>query len=219
MRTAVPRRVTPALVALALLTPGCKVKDPPPVTEVWTDDFERDSIGRNYYNTGGKYRIRDGVLEAQDSYNHPLWLRKKLPRNVMIELDAWSESEAGDIKVEIFGDGTTHARNKGAYTASGYVLIMGGWGNSKSILARRNEHGRELVERTQPRVQVGKRYRWKIVREDKRLDWYVDDMQRPFLSYTDPSPLEGPGHEYFGFNNWESQVRFDNVVITPLPDP
>jgi hypothetical protein len=219
MRSAVPRLspiVAAALAATFAL--GCKVKDPPPVTERWTDDFERRSLGGDYYKTGGGYRIVDGVLSTQDSYNHPLWLRKKLPRDVMIELDAWSESPAGDIKVEVFGDGTSRARDKGAYTASGYVLIMGGWNNSKSMLAKRNEHGRELVERVQPKVEIGKRYRWRIVREGNTIDWYVDDMETPFLTYTDPRPLEGPGHEYFGFNNWESQVRFDNLVITPLSE-
>ena len=30
-------------IPLALLS-GCKVKDPPPIREVWTDDFEREDI-------------------------------------------------------------------------------------------------------------------------------------------------------------------------------
>lgn len=197
-------------------SPGCKVQDPPPITEQWTDDFERQSIGSNYYETGGGYAIEDGALRTKGSYNHPLWLRKRLPRDVLIELDAWSMSPDGDIKVEIFGDGSSHAEHKGQYTSTGYVLIMGGWGNSKSILARGNEHGRQLEQRTAPKVEVGKRYHWKIRRQGNRVDWWVDDMNEPFLSYEDPSPLEGPGHRYFGFNNWESDSWFDNIVVTPL---
>jgi hypothetical protein len=199
---------------------GCKVKDPPPITEAFTDDFERRSIGSNYYKTGGGYRIDDGVLSARGSgdgsFNHPLWLRKKLPRDVEIEFDTWSDSPDGDIKVEVFADGRSFARNKGQYTSSGYVLIMGGWSNSKSLLARGNEHGNQLVERRVPKVEVGKRYHWKIRRQGDRVDWWVDDMQTPFLSYEDPSPLDGRGHEYFGFNNWQSDSYFDNLVIRPL---
>ncbi len=208
---------------LVTLCSGCKVKDPPPISGAWRDDFDRKHLGGNYYKSGGSYRIVDdpatdapGVLEVTGAYNHPLWLRKKLPREVEIELDAWSLSPEGDLKVEVFGDGLSHARNKGAYTSSGYVLIMGGWGNSKSILARLDEHGTDVAERRHPKVELGKRYHWKIVRKGNRIDWYVDDMTTPFLSYEDPRPLEGEGHEYFGFNNWQSDAFFDNLVVTPL---
>ena len=42
---------------------------------------------------------------------------------------------AVDIKCELFADGRRHA--------SGYVVILSGWNNSKSIIARRDEHGPE----------------------------------------------------------------------------
>ena len=32
----------------------------------------------------------------------------------------------------------------------------------------------------------------------------------------DPEPLRGEGHEYFAFNDWETPVCFDNLVIHPL---
>lgn len=202
------------LLALSMSLSGCKVKDPPPITAAWTDDFERTTIGSNYYKTGGGYQIENGALGARGSYNYPLWLRKKLPRDVLIELDTWSNTPDGDIKVELFGDGVSHAHDKGQYTSSGYVLIMGGWGNSKSMIARGNEHGKDLVERTQPKVQPGKRYHWKIQRKEGRIDWWVDGEL--FLSYEDEDPLRGNGNDYFGFNNWESDAWFDNLAITPL---
>jgi len=205
-----------AAVVACVALGSCKVEDPPPITQTWTDDFERDSVGADYYRTGGNYAVKDGALHVQGAYNHPLWLRKKLPRNVSIELDTWSNSKEGDIKVELFGDGRSHAHNKGAYTSTGYVAIMGGWGNSKSILARQEEHGAQLAQRRQPKVVPGKRYHWKIVRQGNAVTWYVDDMDTPFLTYQDTSPLEGPGHEYFGFDNWESDVGFDNLRIEPL---
>ena len=49
-----------------------------------------------------------------------------------------------------------------------------------------------------------------------RTPWFIDDMARPFLEYNDPQPLELAGHEYFAFNNWETDTWFDNLVITPL---
>jgi hypothetical protein len=200
---------------IAATAGACKVKDPPPITEAWSDDFARDVVGTNYYNTGGGYRISGGALSTRGSHNHPLWLRKKLPRDVRIELTAWSDSPAGDIKVEVFGDGKSYDQDGGRYTATGYVLVFGGWNNSKSLIARRDEHGKELVEK-QPHVRVepGRRYRWTITRTGKVIEWEIDGA--PFLRYDDRSPLEGPGHEYFAFNNWESDSWFDDLVITPL---
>ncbi len=203
-------------MTLSIAIGGCKVKDPPPITAPWHDDFQRADLDGDYFRSGGNYRIVDGELSAKGAYNHPLWLRKKLPRDVIIELDAWSNSPDGDIKVELYADGRSYAHNKGAYTSSGYVLIMGGWHNSKSIIARGNEHGKDVVERRTPKVVPGRRYHWKIVRKGRRLDWYVDDLEVPFLSYDDRSPLEGAGHQYFGFSNWESDVWFDNLAISPI---
>lgn len=205
------------LIGVALLSvAACKIDDPPPIASAWSDDFERAEIGGDYRPTADNYEIVNGALSAKGAFNHPLWLRKKLPAEVSIELDAWSNSSDGDIKVELFGDGESHAENKGAYTSSGYVVIMGGWNNSKSLVAKGNEHGKELVERQTPKVEKGKRYHWKIVKKGKDIDWYVDDMETPFLSLEDPNPLSGKGHEYFAINNWQSDSWFDNVTITPL---
>lgn len=203
-------------LALLIVLGACKVKDPPPITEAWQDTFERDEIGGNYYKSGRGYELANGALSAKGAHNHPLWLRKKLPRDVRIELEAWSNEERGDIKVELFGDGRSFDPDGGAYMATGYELIFGGWFNSKSIIARLDEHGKDVVQNVTVKVQPTRHYRWRIERVGKKLTWYIDDMQTPFLVLDDPSPLEGQGHEYFGFNNWEADTWFDNLVITPL---
>ena len=199
---------------ILLTLAACKVKDPPPITETWKDTFERSEIGRDYYKSGPGYEIVNGMLSARGAHNHPLWLRKKLPRDVRIELDAWSNEERGDIKVEVFGDGRSFDPDGGRYTATGYELVFGGWFNSKSIIARLDEHGKDIVENTTVHVQPTRHYHWRIERIGKKLSWFVDD--KLFLELDDPNPLEGTGHEYFGFNNWESDTWFDNLVITPL---
>ena len=202
------------VVLLTLL--ACKVKDPPPVTSPWTDGFDRGAPGTTYYKTGGGYALTGGALSAHGAHNHPLWLRKKLPRDVRIEFDCWSTEPRGDIKIELFGDGKSFDPDGGAYTATGYEVIFGGWFNSKSIIARLDEHGKDVVARTDPKVVPGRHYHWKLERTGKTVRWYVDDMQVPFLQLEDPQPLEGGGHEYFGFNNWETDTWFDNLSITPL---
>lgn len=201
---------------LVVAAAGCKEKPAPAITAPFGDDFERAALGPDYHATADVYRIVGGQLTVQGAYNHPLWLRRRLPRDASIEVDVKSMSPAGDIKVEAWGDGSSHATNKGQYTSTGYVFVMGGWNNARSILAKGNEHGSEVKGRALPKVELGRTYHWKIVRKGARIDWYVDDMTTPFLSLDDPAPLEGAGHEFFGFNNWESELWFDNLKISPL---
>lgn len=199
-----------------VFTGACKVPNPDPIQDSFADDFSRKGIGPDYFKSGGNYRIDEGVLRVQGAKNHPLWLRKSLPSNVEIELDVWSNSPDGDIKLELFGDGETFDRDGGAYKASGYVLVFGGWNNTKSILAKQDEHGKELVSRTRPRVTVGQKYHYRIRREDAKVTWYIDNMDEPFLEYTDPKPLKGEKHAYFAFSNWNSDSYFDNLEIRSL---
>lgn len=201
---------------LLLALCACKVKDPPPIKDEWRDVFERDSVGENYYETGDGYRVKNGALNAKGAHNHPLWLRAKLPREVRIEFEAWSTEQRGDIKIELFGDGHSYDPDGGAYTATGYELIFGGWYNTKSIIARLDEHGKDVVQRNDPKVVPNQHYKWRVERRANQLTWFIDDMTNPFLQLVDPQPLDGMGHEYLGFNNWETDTWFDNLVISPL---
>ena len=36
------------------------------------------------------------------------------------------------------------------------------------------------------------------------------------LMFDDPAPLTGAGHSYFGFNDWEAELHFDNFRVRPL---
>lgn len=205
------------------------------------DDFsDRTTVERNYWSNGGYWRTVNGQLLAPGVKNNPLWLKAKLPRDAVVELDVRSESPEGDIKCEIFGDGLNHA--------SGYVLIHGGWNNSVSVIARLDEHGKSLgvlqqearkvqadqglpqanlvdtgvfradtrmrVEANPYPVQIGRMYHWKIERRGTVLRWSIDD--KPFMEFDDPFPLAGSGHDRFGFSSWEAQLYFDNLSIRPL---
>jgi hypothetical protein len=206
------------LLLAALAAAGCRVKDPPPIKQRWVDDFEsRDAPGPDYYQTGSGYRVDHGALNAHGAHNKPLWLRKKLPHDVQIDFTCWSNSPDGDIKVEVFGDGRYFDPDQGDYTSTGYVFIMGGWHNEKSIIVKGYEHGTDMTPpKMTPKVVAGQKYHWRIVRKGAVLTWYVDDMATPFLEYRDQSPWSGAGHEYFAFSNWETDTWFDDLAITPL---
>jgi len=214
------RRLVPVVLLLSACTcekrPGTGTL--PPITTPFEDSFERSELGPDYLATSQKaYRIEGGALVARMAYNHPLWLRRPLPPNATIELDCWSESDAGDLKVEAWGDGHSHANDRGGYTSTAYNFIFGGWHNQLSTLARLDEHGGDRQVQREPHVVKGKRYHWKITRQGRRIDWLIDGQ--PFLSFDDPAPLEGSDHAHFAFNDWEAELHFDNLRIVPWPGP
>jgi len=170
------------------------------------------------------WRVENGKLCVQNAHNHGIWLNRTLPVNARIEFDATSSSDDGDLKTEVWGDGTSYATGTSYTNATSYLAILGGWKNSIHALARLNEHGTDRKEihvdkdsddpRQRP-VQKGQTYHFKIERTDgKTVRWSVDGID--FVSWNDPSPLAGQGHDHFGFNEWEAKVCFDNVKITPL---
>lgn len=201
-------------------------------TVPFQDDFENPAtVGKNYFSTGGFWRTVNGELLSPGVKNNPLWLKAKLPQNVAVEFDAKSMSPEGDVKVEIFGDGSDHA--------SGYVLIHGGWNNTMSVIARLDEHGvsmsqlqadakgqdlvksgifkkdtRMRVEGVHRPVQLGKSTHWRIERRGSVITWFLDGQK--YMEFDDPIPLVGEGHNRFAFSSWEAQLYFDNLSITPL---
>ncbi len=206
--------------AVLVTTHACGPTRDRKVARSFSDDFERTNLGPNYFDTIGRYRIINGWLNIEKAYNNPLWLVRRLPKDVQVDLDVKSRTKDGDIKIEIFGDGRSFAKDRGAYVATGYVLCMGGWNNTESFIARRFEHGRfgrkrqDIVLRTDVKVVPDKVYHWRIIRRGGRLEWYVDGEL--FLSYDDRDPLSGPGHDHLGFNNWQSDLWFDNLTIKAL---
>jgi len=191
------------------------------LTGPWTDTFDRDEIGDNYWYGGGFWRLANHMLLSPGAKNNPMWLRTKLPADVQVEFDSRSDSPEGDTKCEIFGDGYDHT--------SGYTLIFGGWNNTISAIARLNEHGVPVspvmpnplpnggevrVERRDLRVEPGRTYHWTVRRQNGTLSWSLDGQ--PAIEIIDPEPLRGPGHDRFAFSTWDVDVFYDNLKVTPL---
>lgn len=197
------------------------------------EEFDGDRLAAHWSSQDPGWKAIKGKLFNDGAHNIPLFLNLDLPDDVQVRFTARSESPDVDLKFEIFTDGRTHQ--------SGYVIILAGWQNSKSIIARLDEHGpersaaRKLELRRTPvsaaskqafmssrevvgrafRGQMGRTYAFTFRRQGGLLRFLVDDQ--PHLDYFDPSPLGGAGHNRFAFNNWASPVFFDDLRITALP--
>jgi hypothetical protein len=218
-----------------LLASGCTAE--PAVEVPYRQDFSVP-LGPEWSSAGGGWRAVGGRLYNDGARNVPLWLDAALPADVRITFEAESQSDAVDFKFEVFGDGRHHE--------SGYIVIFAGWNNSRSIIARLAEHGerydgirsaqttarlraevetdpvaararhghrREIVQRS-VRLEPGRKYRVRFERNGHDLRAFLDGELH--LELFDPSPLSGRGHDRFAFNNWASQVTFDNLAIEPL---
>lgn len=202
--------------ALWLFAVACTpLGDPAIPPEGFFDDFERDSVGDAYRDTApaSVWKVQDGELRVAGAKNRPLWLARRLPDDVRVEFSVRSESPAGDIKVEVFGDGVSKATTE-SYTATSYVVIFGGWNNSMNVLARMDEHGHDRVVGAKKKVEQGTTYRVTIERRGSLLTVQVDGEE--LMRLDDPEPLRGRGHDHFGFNDWEAKLAFDDLRITPL---
>jgi hypothetical protein len=208
------RRTRMRTLALLFFVTGCTIEKQAPIGPAGpsSDDFQRAEVGSLWHQTGQGFRIVNGELVVDHAYNHPLWLSRPIPRDAVVELDCWSNDDVGDIKVEVWGDGGSYATSA-SYTATSYVFIFGGWHNQISAIARMNEHGQDRKTRNDVKVVKGQKYHWRIARKGSRIDWQVDG--KPFLTFDDGAPLDGPVHSYFAFNDWEAELHFDNLKITP----
>ncbi len=186
---------------------------------------DRSNLGPNWIQIKtNAWKVENGKLCVQNAHNHGIWLNRTLPVNARIEFDATPGTEDGDLKAEVWGDGVSYATGTSYTNATSYLTILGGWKNTLQVLARLNEHGPDRKEikidkdsddpRQRP-AQKGQTYHFKIERADgKTVRWSVDGID--FLTWNDPAPLAGQGHDHFGFNEWEAKVCFDNVKVTPL---
>ena len=52
-----------------------------------SDDFNRAALGDAWLSTGGNWRIDNGELVIDHAYNHPLWLKKPIPRDAFDDYD------------------------------------------------------------------------------------------------------------------------------------
>lgn len=181
-----------------------KAKTPPQGgTLIFEDDFSGASLAPHWSGNSGAWTLRAGELWVRGDRNQGLWWTGDVPERTRIEFDATAKSDVGDIKVEVFGKERSHQ--------SGYVVIVGGWNNEISVIARLDEHGKDRVENRKSRAIKEKTHHFVLYRNGETLECWVDGER--VMEFDDMNPLKGTS---FGFANWEAPVAFDNIQIYSL---
>ena len=177
---------------------------------LFEDRFERPELGADWLiKHAGEWLIDKGQVKAErivaeEVRNQGLWLQRKLPAKVRLTFRARSLSRVGDTKCEIFATDTKHE--------AGYSIIFGGWNNTINTITRQGEHEpRRVVQSEHQRVEPQRTYTWTIVRTDHIVRWYIDG--KFMIAYVDANPVRG---SYFAFNNWSTDVRFDDLQVFEL---
>ncbi|MBM66271.1 MAG: hypothetical protein CMH55_08575 [Myxococcales bacterium] len=201
------------VVCLLLICAGaCRMPagaEVPLLTEELRIDFGSQIDPTVLASVGGSWRVENGVLRSLGEENRfPLWLQRKVPDSFEVEFEMMGR-DLPDGKLEFCGDGVRHE--------SGYISILGGWGNSLAVIAKEDEHETGRT-RKKGKWDPGHWYQWKVRRSlhggSGLIEWFLDG--RPFMQRTDKKPLVGPGHDRLGFNNWKTDLHIRNIRVRPL---
>jgi hypothetical protein len=152
----------------------------PEVTQAvpFKDDFNRATLGNDWWSNGGLWRIVDGELYSPGVGNNPLWLKARLPADVRISFDVRSDAPTGDIKWEAFGDGRNHS--------TGYLFLFGAWNNRENRIAKLDEHAFTAEE---IRAQLSQLSR-PLPSHATGLEATWDAVRQPFVAASARSDLD-----------------------------
>ncbi len=181
---------------------------------IMADDFELGFSNEWGYKEGN-WNIIDGQLESTGRYGKML-------------MGGFDDIHLTDYTVEcdvIYGSGgtnggllfrTTNASTGGADDnpvlgtdfLQGYVFLASG---SSSTLGKHN-YGWQALSTVSHNIDLSQPHHMKVEVEGATIRCYLDDMDKPLITYTDAMPfITGRA----GFRTHDSVLRFDNFKVTP----
>ncbi len=181
-------------------------------TPLFTDSFERNSLGDDWRMVGGHAKITNGWLRVTSNHGNDVYavIRRPFPDNIRVEFDARfprTLEYAGDLACFVGGD---EHRCDGA----GYCLAFGSEGN---ICSRIQREGVDIRLTTEHVAELGRTYKIAAEMVDGHLVLFVDGQQ--ILNYLDMIPLAGVGHDHVGLVTFKHGAEFANVRVLTHSGP
>ena len=171
---------------------------------VFSDDFERKTLGQDWQALVGNWGIVDGKLVTQKGVDNQIILTRRVPGPQRIEFDAVTHAKRPcDLSPFI------HANANGRL--SGYLLQFGGSGNKFNSL-RRGEvfMTAKCVDQF---IERGKVHKMVAEFDGAAVRLTVDGAT--ILEYFEANPLSGKEHESLGFYIYSSGAVDNLKVYTP----
>ena len=183
---------------IAALTASKRVKD---WKLVFSDDFERPSLGKDWASLSGKWRIAAGKLACGELSDNQILLTRSFPGFQRVEFDALAEGKRPC-------DLSTFIHSGPAGSPCGYFLQFGGSGNTFNSLRRDGVFTTCQCEKRF--ITPGKVH--KIVAEFDGAAARLTVDGQVVLEYLDAAPVLGAGHDKLGFYIYTSGA-VDNVRV------
>ncbi len=133
------------------------------------------------------------------------YLCRVAPHTDDVRVTATLRAAAGD-EVTVWMCGSQQETEHAGYTLA---LSTGG--------AKLQREGKDITRTGGARIQPGKDHVVTFERSGATLRGFLDGSADPFLVWTDPQPLRGPGHTTLGFYVWGGTISIGNVKVEALP--
>ena len=170
---------------------------------MFSDDFERAELGKNWIQPVGKWAIQKGAAAMTRNGDGALLYAKPLARDQRIEFDAWT---ARGYPCDLSGLLCANPAERGGF-ASAYFFGYGCEMNAFSKLLIRGVQYRVYPVRITP----GKKVHIICEREGDRLSHWVDGVALLHCRHRDR--LDGAGHRHAGIYMYLPDQFVDNVRV------
>jgi len=181
-------------------------------TPLFTDAFNRASLGDDWKIVRGQARITNGWLRVTSTENGDVYavIRRPFPDSIRVEFEARFPTgleRPSDLGCFLGGD-------EHRCDTAGYCLSFGSDSNTCSRIQREGVDIRLSAESV---AEPGRTYRIAAEMVEGHLALFVDGRQ--VLNYLDMIPLAGAGHDHLGLVTFGKGAEFANVRVLTHSSP
>lgn len=173
---------------------------------VYSDDFEGDSLGKDWKVISGNWKLENGMLASDESAGGKVILLKHIKGFHRLEFDAVSNAKRPCDLSPFIHSNPDQTDSSGA--SPGYMLQFGASGNTVNIFRREGE--RTDCETVNQLIECGKVHKIVAEFDGSTVQLIVDGT--PVLQYRERIPLPEENRDMVGIYIYSSGA-VDNVRV------